>query len=342
MKKRIMCLLFVLCLTILVIGGLSVELIGKSAEFNQSVVDSVSTDKIVLSTFNIKVTLPEIPEKMMVYKTVDPYITGDDITQLKDVFNIDGKIINRGKQYVVREGNPRFKVNNLKYGADYNKVLEVFKQPGTGYLRFTNIKMLGREEKARNLPSEDEAINIAEEFLKRNNLLPDNTFFNKVGYYEFMEFDSNGLTIDSGVSAISVSFGFTIGDIKVEGPGAKVSVTFGDDSEIISVLKCWREITPNEKHEIIPFQDVYDSFKERWPPEATDSEQKEQADILTTVNIREVYLTYYAESGCIPQSYIEPVYVFRGDYIVSTGDVQDIEDCPLCGDNFIMIIPAIL
>jgi hypothetical protein len=239
-----------------------------------------------------------------------------------EVFGLEGQIVDRDRQFLVK---------------DQDRVLEVFKQPGTGYLRFSDNEKLAIEKEARNLLSEDEAIAKAKEFLNANGLLPKNTFLAGVGYYEFGEYDSAGKTINEGRSAISVGFGFKIEEMKVEGPGAKASVVFGEGGEIIEASRIWREIKPDKEVKIITLEESFARFRQRWPRQA-EPEELRQADIKTEVNVKEVHLTYYAEPGCIPQSRIEPVYIFRGDYQTSgrVGE-QEIKE----GDYFEIIIPAI-
>jgi hypothetical protein len=277
---------------------------------------------MVLASFNLKCRFPEVTEKMMVYRTVDPNISRDDILSLMKIFGLDGQIIDQGRQFIAKDGD---------------KVLEVFKQSGTGYLRFSDDAKLAIEKKAENLPSKDEAVAKANDFLKNNGLLPSNTFLAGVVYYEFEQYDSEGKAIDQGKTALSVGFGFKINEMKVEGPGAKVSIVFGESGEIIETAKIWREIKPDKEARIITPQEAFARFKERWPTEAKPNEL-EQAKIKTEVNIREVYVTYYAEPGCIPQSYIEPVYVFVGDYQTSgiIGNQEIME-----GDHFKIIVSAI-
>lgn len=279
-------------------------------------------ESLVLASFKLVHPLPKVPEKMMVHKTVDPKISREDVMTLMKAISLEGKIDDREKQFVVK---------------DQDRVLEVFKQPGTGYLRFSDNAKLGIEIEAKNLPSEDSAIARAKEFLMAHGLLPENTFFAGVGYYEFRKCDSDGKIIIQGKSAIAVGFGFKIGEIRVEGPGAKVGVVFGEDGEIIGVSKIWREIEADKERKIITPEEAFSIFKKRWPREAAPG-QLEQARIKTEVNIKEVYVAYYAEPGLEPQNYIEPVYVFKGDYQTS-GKIgeQEIKE----SDFFVIIIPAI-
>lgn len=291
---------------------------GNSASGNQP----RAPEPIILASFNLLSPLPAVPARMLVYKTVDPQISSEDIAPLMNVFSLEGDIIDRERQFVVREGE---------------RVLEVFKEPGTGYVRFSNDAKLGSEEEAKNLPSEEEAVGMAEEFLRASGLLPGNSFFAGSGYYEFREYGSDGEVITWGKSGLAVGFGFLIEEMEVKGPGAKASVVFGEEGDIIGASKIWREIEPDEEREIIIPEEAFAAFKQRWPQEA-EPEELEWADIITEVTITEVYVAYYAEPGCLPQHHMEPVYVFRGNYHTSgvIGE-QDIGD----RDYFEIIIPAI-
>ncbi|GAI05778.1 unnamed protein product, partial [marine sediment metagenome] len=94
-------------------------------------------------------------------------------------------------------------------------------------------------------------------------------------------------------------------------------VVFGENGEIIGASKIWREIESDKEMKIITPEEAFDKFKQRWPGEAKPG-QLERAKIRTEVSIKEVYVTYYAKPGCVPQDYIEPVYVFKGDYQTSS------------------------
>jgi len=312
-----------ICLLFLLSGALFlIETARGDAGLYASKNEPELPESLALASFKLVHPLPKVPEKMMVYKTIDPKISREDITKLMKTFGLEGKIDDRQRQFVVK---------------DQNRVLEVFKQPGTGYLRFSNNTKLAIEKEAKNLPSEDNAIDEAKKFLRANDLLPENTFLAGVGYYEFRKYDSIGNTIIQGKSAVSIGFGFKIEEMKVEGPGAKAGVVFGEDGEIIGASKIWREIEPDKEMKIITPEEAFDKFKQRWPGEA-EPEQFKRAKIKTEVSIKEVYVTYYAKPGCVPQDYIEPVYVFKGDYQTSSkiGE-REIKE----SDYFEIIIPAI-
>ncbi len=284
--------------------------------------DQKSEKNLVLASFTLVKSLPKVPEKMMVYKTLAPSITREDVMTLVKVFKLEGEIDDRGKQYMV---------------SDNDKMLEVYKQAGTGYLRFSDDAKLGIEKEAKNLPSEDTAIARAKAFLQSQGLLPENTFFNRVGYYQFKKFSHKGEVILQGKSAIAVGFGFTIGDYRVEGPGAKAGVVFGENGEIIGASKIWREIKEDKEKNIITPEEAFKIFKKKWPNEAEPGQLK-NAKIRTQVIVKEAYLAYYAEPGLEVQEYIKPVYMFKGEFKVTRdvgGKVFDERD------YFVFTVPAI-
>lgn len=314
MKK--FCLLFLLAGALLLIGT------TKGAGFDPSENEEKSGEPTVLASFKLVTPLPKVPENMMVYRTVDPKISREDVMRLMKAFDLEGRVDEREKQFLVKTGD---------------RVLELFKEPGTGYIRFSDNARLTMEEEAENLPSEEEAVKRAQDFLKKNGLLPDNTAFRGVRYYEFATYDSIGKTTSEGKSGLAVGFGFQIEGIKVEGPGAKAGVVFGRDGQIIGASRIWREIRPDKEMKIINPEEAFSIFKQRWPMEGAP-EELPRAEIRTEVNISEVYVAYYAEPGCIPQSHVEPVYLFKGNYQTS-GRVGEREIKE--SDYFEIMIPAV-
>lgn len=296
-------------------------LVGESAPLTAQV-QPKNSEPEVLASFKLTQPFPRVPEKMMVYAAESPDISTKDVKGWIKTFGLNGEIVKRQKQFVVK---------------DQKKVLEVFFQPATGYLRFSNDAKLAVEEEAKNLPSKEEAIHKAREFLKSHGLLPENTFLAGVGYHEFRKYDLEGKILEQGKSGIKVGFGFTLDGMKVAGPGAKVNVVFGSDGEIIGAARIWRKLRPAKEVKILTPDEALAKFKQRWPAEA-EPERFQKAKIRTAVNIKKVDLTYFAKPGCVPQLYMEPVYIFNGDYRTSR---KPAEEEIRYGDRFTIVIPAI-
>jgi hypothetical protein len=171
-------------------------------------------------------------------------------------------------------------------------------------------------------------------------MLPENSYVSRVGYYRYSTFNHDGSPIDGWKSAIKVSFGYNLDGYDIIGPGAKASVAFGDQGRIVEAHRLWRDIEPDEEKAVLPFDEALNSFKENWPTEA-EPQVIDQADTLTEVSINEVYLAYYAETACEPQSRIEPVYVFNGNYnILKRDENGELSGCSECGDDFRITVPA--
>ena len=228
MRKNIFYMALLISFSLFLFTSLNVELTGGDAGTNIQAIQHDDTEPIYSSSFNLMAPFPSNPDQMTVYKTVDPMISISDVHHFMDIFDINGEIVDLGRNMVVQEG-------------DYE--LEVFKQPGTGYLRFSNHDKVASEKVAENLPTEDEAKTMAEDFVKKHNLLPENTYFYGVGYSKFHRKNAFGIIVEEGKTSISVKYGFTIDGYKAIGPGAKAGVIFGDNGEIIMVYKYWWEIS---------------------------------------------------------------------------------------------------
>ena len=274
-----------------------------------------------LSYFVLANPLPQVPDWMTVYETVTPAVAEADVRKLMAAFGMKGEVGDRKRQWIVRDGP---------------KTLEVFKEPGTGYLRFSNDEKLGAEREARNLPSAEAAVAKAKGFLNDRGMLLDGMVLTGVGFFDYDIRDAKGQTVKSGKSAIQVGFGFVLDGRRVEGPGAKAGVVFGEDAEIIGTSWIYRTLKPAQRVKIMTPEEALSKFKQRWPPEG-DPQQFRQAPIRTEVVIKDVRLTYFAEPGPIPQKALRPVYMFEGDFIVTKktekGDIREI-------DHFSLMIPA--
>ena len=262
----------------------------------------------------------------MVYKTIDPDITQEDVTSLKNAFDINSMTIENQNRYFIQEKD---------------RYLEIYKQPGTGCVYYSVLFRDWLDKKPTNLPTEEEAITMAKSFLESNNLLPENYYYSGAGYFNYSNYKENGDLISRWNSAIKVSFCFTINGYNIIGPGAKASVSYGENGRIVGAYCFWRDLEEDQEKEIISYDDALKSFKGKWPNEG-DQTELEHADSITEITVTDVELVYYADTACIPQSYLEPVYVFNGNYNIYTRDTNgELSGCPNCAEEFHIVIPAI-
>ena len=324
MQKKMIYIVLGIFTTLLILSSIN---ISQGAIYNSTFNQQNNQENKALTLFNIKTPLPEVPQKIMIYNTVDPDITTQDIHKYMDLFKLQGDINNRQRNIIVQEGE---------------KELEVFIQPGTGYLRYSYYEKFESGKEAKNLPLESEAIKMAESFWENSGLLPENTFLIGIGYCEFERTNAFGNLISKGKTAISVKYGFTIDGIPAIGAGAKAGVVFGDNGELVMVYKFWREIEPDRKVDIITPEEALDNFKLQCSLMAQKNENLKDKNLQIDIVVNEIYLAYQTEPGCEPQTRIEPIYVFSGNaHVNSYEGEQTNEDCAECSNNFQIFIPAI-
>lgn len=271
------------------------------------------------SVFHLMSGLSAEPATMKHLVTLEPVIrTADEVAALAKAMDLDAPVEEHGKRFLVRQGN---------------RVLEVFRETGTGSIRYSDDDELDAEKAAAQLPTADEAMEKAGAFLSQQGLSPEGIKLLGTRPYEFRQFDGKGQVTDEGVSAIAVVYGFEVDGQSVRGPGAKAGVVFGEAGRIIGCSLIWRQVKQEGEVSVISPKDALERFKRIWPPE-----DDEPTDIQTDIYVDEVTTTYYAKPGIYTQEALDPVYLFRGYYELKgktrSGDVAEKE-------YFEVLVPAL-
>lgn len=249
-----------------------------------------------VSRFQFPAEMPEVPAELEVYKVLDPAMNVERFHALMDLFDLQGAVDEARDPWTIRNAG---------------RMLEASIGPGTGYLRYSDEEKLLSEKEGINLLSDEEAVEKADAFLRENGWLPESAVLRDVDYYEYAIFDAQGELLDEGVTAVSVMFRLTLGGLPVDGPGAKVSATFGSDGQLIGAARIWRDVAEGEMRPTLPLESAIDRFKGFWPEEAKGLDVGRTTQIVEVV-VESVYVAYYAEPGVMPQHALEPVLVFTG------------------------------
>ena len=152
------------------------------------------------------------------------------------------------------------------------------------------------KDKPENLPSDDEAVEIAKEFLNEKGLMPEDAVFRGT--------EHQALKAAVGFEHLVVSFGRELNGLPIVGDGSKISVEIGGYGDILKLLKVWREYEPYEEFSIIKPEEAIEKLKKGGI----------SSDIMVdAVTINDIYLGYYAAPGSTKQTYLKPVYVFEGE-----------------------------
>lgn len=116
----------------------------------------------------------------------------------------------------------------------------------TGYLSFTHGMANQIDDKPGNLPSDDKAVEIARDFLRKNNLRPGNVeemVLGRIGRVHSTSFDPRtGKKGPVRDQMLTVYLARQIDNIPVIGSGSKMIVRIGDEGEVVGGARRWTEL----------------------------------------------------------------------------------------------------
>ncbi len=249
------------------------------------------SSKIILNT-----SVPERIEKILVYKTVQPNVTKELTLQYAKKFGVEGDL----------RGETTVQSKNLTYYVLVSK--------NSGTIEYKNQdRPTEKLDYPAVLPSNDEAIQIATTYLKERDLLPeganlitppDRDFFYILGEKED--------TISHGV--VRVWFGRTLNGLHVE--GSELVVDIGGHEDVIGYRADWRSYEPDKEYPLISAKEAFETLRLQGVPVGMSE--------VDRVSIDRVYLAYQTEAGAFKESYLKPVWVFRGQVIQNGQSIRPV------------------
>lgn len=249
--------------------------------------------------------LPKNVEKVMVYKTVPAHYTRQDILSLAHKFNISP--IGRIKE--VEEGSSVASVDGTFQAILHN----------SGFIEYHNSNRadtVNPLDVPGNLPSDDEAVKIANKFLNDRDLLPDGAVFKRTDHGKIYHLGKNG---DDTVTweDIEVWYGRNLNGYPVE--GTQLMLAIGGRGDPIDFFTNWRNY---ELYQELPVKDPGQAFEEL----KTKGVAVGVMDKPDTVSINKMYLAYHTKAGAETEEYLEPVWVFKGSVPVNGNSVMPVEE----------------
>jgi hypothetical protein len=258
---------------------------------------------------------------MIVYRVKKPVVTTDSVREIGGKLGFEG-----GAGYIDRET----KIAMLDDGAEEVRQLSVWVNSGAVEYAIVYPDKLYPPEPP-NLPSEEEAKQIAIDFLAQSGLLPpdatvDGSYEAEVvigGTYAIEEEVPQEVLKEGGeikpevieeyVTHLLVRFHRQIDGFPVIGSGNKFGVRIGDEGEVVTILKVWREVAPYNEVVINTPEQAYQELKSGagsyYAP--LDCER---------VVVEQVYLAYWMEPLDQYQEYVVPVYEFKGKCLDKDGE----------------------
>jgi len=239
-------------------------------------------------------TLPDTPDKTMVYKVKSPEVTTEKVVALAEALGLGSNVTENDEKFIVSDDPIELEVLKASERVAYADLSEIYGDIGN----------------PPNLPSEDSAVESARKFLSDKGLMPVDAEFRKVvtDFAEIARKDQNTseISIEKIDLDMQVMFSREIDGIPVVGAGSKLKTYIGDNGDVVGVYKCWREYEPYEQRAILTSAQALERLKEK-------GIHGVRAITGEKVTVKEVYLAYYAQPAIDDQEYLQPVYVFEVD-----------------------------
>lgn len=157
-----------------------------------------------------------------------------------------------------------------------------------------------------NIPSEDEALFLAEKVLDQYGGLPADAVLRKVERVTMKEYNSaTGMTGQEYPQWTQVIYTRQVAGLPVVGPGAEITVGLGENGEVLQFDKVWRTLQYDRDIPIISAEEAFDKLKKRELVEIPQSS-------LNGLIVSDIRLGYYAEDRDHDQEYYNPVWIFYG------------------------------
>jgi hypothetical protein len=267
--------------------------------------------------------------KIMVYRVENPVVTTDSVREIGRKLGFEGSA-----GYIDEET----KIAMLDEGAEEVRQLSVWIDSGAVEYAIVYPDKLYTPEPP-NLPSEEEAEQIAIDFLTQSGLLPADATIGgdceaevvnggTYGSVEVGEVPEEVVVVEERgeaelelaeeyVTHLLVRFHRQIDGFPVTGTGNKFGARIGDEGEVVAILKVWREITP--------YNEVVINGPEQAYQELTSGNGSYYAPLdCERVVVEQVYLAYWMEPLDQHQEYVVPVYEFKGKCLDKYGEyLQD-------------------
>ena len=155
------------------------------------------------------------------------------------------------------------------------------------------------------LPSEEDAVRFAEEYIKSHGGMPDDAVFGGVSTVYSTHYRGDKVVEKTPVD-IQVGFHRVLGGIPIAGPGDTIAVIIGNNGTILRFMKSWRHLEYAGEREILTASKAVERLQRG------DTVYKRSGP-LDTIEIGNIYLSYYSEVPDRKQDFYEPVWVFRGN-----------------------------
>ncbi len=227
-------------------------------------------------------------KNLLVYEMTRPKIRPEFLAELAKNFKLEGELKSEKDMFFL---------------AQERQATVLYKE--TGAFWYVDFSKLGSPAYRPKLPDEKKALTIANEFLKKNDLLPEFAKLDSIHVSNFEQIEGKRRKKRTvRPNNMCVQYRCSFNQLDTYGPGAKIKVFIGNNGEIIGLFHALPMV--NNSNELITVSGkelkTVLSNKLRIP--------------LDKITVSDVKLAYHAESCIQGKRFMQPVYIF--DLITKT------------------------
>lgn len=285
-----------LLLTALVVGIALIGLVSANVQIDR-ISNVVPASQNINIDVKVNIDSPVVPAKVPIYRVTETIVGQNEAmsTAKEYSFASDPIVItypiqpdNRSSpmktKYLFKNGNEHFGIDASSNAITYAK----------------NDKLM---KPSASLPSESEAIKIAQEFLKSHGVtINDASVETETIYLNKLNVETNQI-LDKIPMMVQVKIKRNVNGMPVVGPGGKIIVDLGNNGETIYFFKNWRQLEQTGTSGIIPFNKAVEKLS-----------RLEVKDVpmtpLKSVEIVGAKLGYYEADSTEEQKIYTPVWIF--------------------------------
>jgi len=158
-----------------------------------------------------------------------------------------------------------------------------------------------------NIPSEEQAKDIASAYIQSHGGLPNDAIFKKVEQQHVQKVDyTNGQVVETYPLATEITYTREINGVQVVGPGDFIFISIGENGKVLCCLKTWRVLQRAGYTDLIPINDAVTKL------ERGEYMQMPLDQYRSPVTINEISPGYYSKAKGETQDFYKPVWIFTG------------------------------
>jgi hypothetical protein len=241
-------------------------------------------------SFVLNATLPDLPSRVLVYR-IENGVSKDAARSLGASFGFSNLSQESDEGFLFEDGSRNLAISKI-----------------SGRIWYTDDARFLRE-RPENLPTTKEAVRISDAYLSAHGLFPEDA-------YLVSQSTTNGRFVNSDRSVDIPIYQ----DRQVNYArkplnrysiiGDDISVTIGNNGDVIQLTKYWGNYIPDKEYPIISPATAFEKVKRG------ESYGYDQSMVTgnTTVQVNSIQLVYFTDPGQIArQKYLRPVYYIQGE-----------------------------